>query len=129
MAIPRPPACGGHGCHDAKTTGKTGNLPLNDLTGTFYGANGFFILGENFQTNALPPYMQQGDALFCTGSDGTDLFIPVILNPGSGVYWPLSDKTVTAQTETGLGIVLFWEFRSVDGDIPPAGLALTREEK
>ena len=107
-------------CHDALVTGKPGNLELQDLTGDFRGAQGFFLLGGFFQINAIPPYTQQGDPLFCAGGGGVPLDIPVLLGPGDSVYWPLSNETQHSQSEGG-AIVLIWEFRSVDGDIPPEG--------
>ncbi|MFI5120250.1 MAG: hypothetical protein ACHQM4_07550 [Thermoanaerobaculia bacterium] len=107
-------------CHDAHFTGVPGQLELQDLKADFRGPQGFFILGGNFQKNAIPPYEQQGDPLFCTGGGGVNLDIPVILGPGDSVYWPVSNETQHSESEGG-AIVLVWEFRSIDGDIPPEG--------
>jgi hypothetical protein len=118
-AIPAVTSCPGR-CHDAVLTETPGRLQLVDLSGRFQGTQGFFILGGNFQTNALPPYMQQGDPLFCTGGGGVNLDIPVILGPGNSVYWPFSSGIRRSQSEGG-AITLVWEFGSIDGDIPPEG--------
>jgi hypothetical protein len=100
------------GCVITAITGVPFRMELNNLSGQFQGIHGFFVRGEMFQKHAFPGYEETCRIPYTGGSESTDLLLPIV---GS---WALSSKTEHFDTPGTGGIVVRFEWSSINADIP-----------
>ncbi len=101
------------GCMITAVTGVPHRIELNNLLGRFQGASGFFMTGALFQKQAFPGYEESCPYPLSGGSEGVDLDLPII-----GGVWTLSDKIQNFETPANGGVVIRFDWSSIDADIP-----------